>query len=263
VAIRILKRITVRGEGVEVEVTDSAERERLWKRAIPNLSPEVMDAISNDGFTYTKTDMTFFPESPQNKFRQTVHYFHGETEVGHASQTVDVDKGISQFMTCTVKRQFQDQGVAKQIQQNRMCMVDGLDIPKVRMYASGVGSYVWSKFSIPKAFDSTDDQWEKVKKHCREKLEAVRPQIHKELLKEIDEVLSPQNKNPEDLWFLSSSKLKVHGKDGKSVDLGKYLLIGANYECEHNRLDAEAAQRFETYIKKGKLMDVVYTGMQR
>jgi hypothetical protein len=262
--LKILKKIRVNGDPKEVEVTDAKEREELWKRSLPNMTPEEMLQISINGFPESKMEVLFYPEREDNAFTQTVAYKRGDVEIGMSRQTFVPCENGAQFLLCSVRKQFQDKGYAKQIQRNRVGMMDAMGITHMHMSASGVGSYVWAKFCVPKSHENPHDQWEKIKQHCNQKLDEVRDQLMEKnhgalLVKAIENMLSKDSIDATTLWRLSDLKIPVKNKTGKDIELGKHLLIGANYECEFDTTDIEARKRFNTYVNQPNLRDASVT----
>ncbi len=262
--LKILKKIRVNGDPREVEVTDAKERDDLWKRSMPNVTPEEMMNIATKGFPGSKMEILFYPEKDGDSFTQTVTYKRGDQEIGVSRQTFVPCENGAQFLLCSIRKQHQDKGYAKQIQRNRVDMMDAMGITHMHMAASGVGSYVWAKFCVPKSHDSQVDQWEKIKEHCNQKLAEVKSQLLEKnhgalLVKAIENMLGKESMDTTTLWRLADLRIEVKDKAGKPTTLGKHLLIGANYECDFDTKDIEARKRFNAYVNEPNLRDASIT----
>jgi len=144
----------------------------------------------------------------------------------------------------SIPQSHQAHSIGKQMLDENFKVFKQLGMKRVDLLADmSVGGYAWAKYG----FTPTQSHWDALRD--RLKKEMVRSKITKEQAPA--EWAALENKNPKGIWAISDSKVMTKW-EGRTIRLGKDLLLGENWDGEIHLDDEEAMARFHSYVRPKK-----------
>lgn len=139
----------------------------------------------------------------------------------------------------------QGKGIAKDLLANSVALYEQAGVSKIDLYASlEVGGYAWAKYGFsPKPGSQTRELFRTV----AGRLQALK-NIPPRTRALVEKLLASED--PKAIWALSDLEGVKVQQGGKSVSLGKALLLGTSWQGSLDLQDPQARARFDQYISR-------------
>ena len=227
--------------------SNRANAVKAWMLVLPKVDPNKLEKAFGKGCRISSiTNFGFDPENTENEVSLTIHnndFVAERTFERTSSGSLSVKHDIFE-----VHENSQGKGIAKEFLKNCMEIYKHLGVKSIKLGANiDVGGYAWAKYGWSPSLKS----WSKLSS----RITNILHELYKNKLIDRETFLHTwdivASDDPKSVWKIADLTIPVQ-KDGKTISLGKYLLMDSLWWGELKLDDEDGMKRFNTYVNGKK-----------